>query len=209
MPPPLSLYSPSIQQLIRRLKTPLKVQRWLSSLAYNKSETMRTLPGVLKSGRAHCLEGALSAAALLEPHGYPPLILDLESADLLDHTLFLYKHNGKYGAVGKSRDIGLDGRKPVFKTIRALVNSYVIPYIDHHAAITGYGVLDLRTLKSQSWRSSVKNIWYVEEALRSIPHKKISLSPTAIKVWRKRFVEFKKKYPGKQPDYYPGQESWT
>lgn len=190
------------------LNTPTKVQRWLKSLAYNKDETMQTLPGVLKSGRAHCLEGALSAAVLLEPHGYPPLILDLESADLLDHTLFLYKEKGKYGTVGKSRDIGLDGRKPVFKTIKALVNSYAIPYFDHQAAITGYGVLDLRTLKNQRWRTSAGNVWYIEEALRNIPHQNFSIPAVTVQKWRKKYLAFEKKYPKRQPDYYPGQEYW-
>ncbi len=190
------------------LRTPRQVQRWLTSLPYNKAETMRTLPGVLKSGRAHCLEGALGAAALLQPHGYQPLILDLESVDLLDHTLFLYKEKGKYGSVGKSRDIGLDGRKPVYKTIRALVNSYAIPYIDHQATITGYGVLDLRTLKNSSWRTSIQNVWYIEEALRNIPHKNFTLSARIVQKWRQKYLAFKKKYPNQQPDYYPRQNSW-
>ena len=41
---------------------------------------------------AHCLEGALTAATILEQHGYPPLLLDLESQDKLDHVLFLLRH---------------------------------------------------------------------------------------------------------------------
>lgn len=190
------------------LTTPTAVQRWLTSLAYNKAETMRTLPGVMKSGRAHCLEGALSAAALLEPHGYPPLILDLESTDLLDHTLFLYKENENYGSVGKSRDIGLDGRKPVFKTIRALVESYVIPYIDAKAHLTGYGVLDLRTLKNSRWKTSRGNVWFVEDALLAMPHTTIRTSEKIVQTWRERYIAFKKKNPNQQPDYYPAQKSW-
>lgn len=209
MPPPLSIYPPRIQILIHRLNTPRKVQAWLKTLRYNKTETMRTLASVMRFQSAHCLEGALCAAALLEPHGYPPLILDLESTDLLDHTLLLYKHKGKYGSVGKSRDIGLDGRKPAYKTIRALVQSYAIPYIDHQATITGYGVLDLRTLKNTSWRTSTKNVWYVEEALRNISHRNFSLPDRTVKKWRKRYLAFKKKYPGRQPDYYPDQDSWV
>jgi hypothetical protein len=98
MPPPLSVYKPSIQKLIRHLNTPEKVQHWLSSLKYNTEETMYGLPMVVRRGRAHCLEGALSAAAILEQHGYSPLILDLESEDLLDHTLFLYTHNARYSS---------------------------------------------------------------------------------------------------------------
>lgn len=169
---------------------------------------MRTLPGVLKSGRAHCLEGALSAAALLEPHGYPPLILDLESTDLLDHTLFLYKENGNYGSVGKSRDVGLDGRKPVFKTIRALVESYVIPYIDAKARLTGYGILDVRALKNSRWKTSRGNVWFVEDALLAMPHTTITTSEKIVRMWRERYIMFKKKHPAAQPDYYPAQKSW-
>lgn len=191
----------------KKLRTPEQVQRWLKSLAYNKDETMYGLVGVARRGRAHCLEAALSAAAILEQHGYPPLILDLESADLFDHTLFLFKRNGEYGAVGKSRDIGLDGRKPVFKTVSALVASYAIPYIDHRAEITGYAILDLRTLKNQQWRTSQKNVWYIEEALRNIPHRKFS-SAVSIKKWRKRFIAFQRQHPDRQPDFYPNQPVW-
>lgn len=187
---------------------PEKVQTWLSSLAYNTTETMRTLPGVLRYKKAHCLEGALSAAVLLESQDYPPLILDLESADLLDHTLFLYKKNRKYGAIGKSRDVGLDGRKPVFKTIKALVQSYAVPYIDHHAEITGYGVLDLRTLKNTSWRTSKGNVWYVEEELRNIPHKKFTLPKKTIRYWRNKYRVYKKNFPNQQPQYFPDQKNW-
>ncbi len=218
MPPPLTTHPKKVQVLIRRLKTPLQVQQWINSLDYNKENTMHTLDQVVRRGRAHCLEGVLSAAAILEYHGYPPLILDLESTDLLDHTLFLYKHKGKYGAVGQSRDIGLDGRMPVYPTILSLVKSYAAPYIDEKACLKKYGLLDLsgaagpgsagRTLARQTWRTSKKSVWYVEEALRNIPHKKLALSPAYVKFWRQRFIEFKKKNLGKQPDYFPQQENW-
>lgn len=150
----------------------------------------------------------MSAAVILEQHGYPPLILDMESADRLDHTLFLYKHRGKYGTVGLSRDVGLNGRKPVYKTIRALAQSYAAPYIDAHANLKAYGVLDLRTLKSDRWRTSKGSVWYVEEALRQIPHQKIQLSKNFTPYWRKRYLKFKAKHPKKQPDFYPHQEHW-
>lgn len=149
----------------------------------------------------------MAAAAILETHGYPPLILDLQSADLLDHTLFLYRRRGKYGAVGKSRDIGLDGRKPVFCTIRDLVNSYAIPYIDARAEIIGYGILDLRTVKPH-WRDSTRHVWYVEETLRQIPHRQYRLPRRTVKYWRRRFIEFKKQNPDQQPPFFPGSRNW-
>lgn len=209
----ISIYSPSTQKLIRRLNTPEKVQRWLESLDYNKASTMRTLERVAHFRSAHCLEGAMAAAAILEFHGYSPLILDLESADLLDHTLFIFQETrprGRrgWGAIGKSRDIGLDGRKPVFKTVEALAKSYVIPYIDAKACITSFGVLDLRTLKNTSWRTSKRNVWHVEEKLRHIKHTKIITPASIVKRWRQQFIEFKKLYPNTQPDYYSNKNNW-
>ena len=66
----------------------------------------------------------LAAATILEHHGYPPLLMDLESKDQLDHVLFLFRRRGRFGAVARSRDPGLHGRKPVFRSVRALVTSY-------------------------------------------------------------------------------------
>lgn len=203
-----AVYPKKVQSLIRRLKTPAQVQRWIHSLDYNPADTMRTLKDVARNNRAHCLEAALAAAAILEHHGYPPLILDLESTDLLDHTLFLYRERGGYGTVAMSRDVGLYGRKPVYRTVRALVQSYAIPYIDECAAIKAYGVLDLRTLVNQSWRNSTRNVWYVEDALRRIPHTPFKLSADTVQRWRGRYRAFKKKYSARQPDYYPGQRTW-
>jgi len=169
---------------------------------------MYGLAGVVRRGKAHCLEAALSVATLLEQRGYPSLILDLESRDDLDHTLFLYKKNGKFGTVGMSRDIGLNGRKPVFKTIRALVESYAIPYIDGKAEIIGYGIFDLRTLKNSSWRTTSKEVWFIEEAMKENDHLLFRSPRGLVQKWRKKYLAFKKKFPDRQPDYFPGQNRW-
>lgn len=196
-------------KLTPTVTTPTQVQRWLHTLAYNKADTMRTIVGVTKHKTAHCLEAAMSAAAILEHRGYPPLILDLESTDGIDHTLFLYRLGGKYGTIGKSRDIGLDGRKPLFSSLEALVKSYLIPYVDAKANITGYGVLDLRALQRGTWRTSSRNVWYVEQALRDLPHRRLRLSPRQLQLWRNKYIAFKAKYPHRQPNYFPGASSWT
>ena len=66
---------------------------------------------------AHCLEGALFAAVVLEQHGYPPLVLSFESIDELDHVIFVYRGaDGRWGSVARSRDPGLHGRRPAFAT---------------------------------------------------------------------------------------------
>ena len=75
---------------------------------------MRSFRGVVQHGAAHCLEAALSAAVILEQHGWPPLVLSFESIDGLDHVIFVYRARGRWGSVARSRDPGLHGRKPVF-----------------------------------------------------------------------------------------------
>src|SRR6476619_1585698 len=110
-------------RLIQRLNTPAKVQRYFSTLGYNRENngsTLRSFRELIKAKEAHCLEAAVGAAVILEQHGYPPLLLDLESQDLLDHVIFVFKEKGRWGSIARSRDRGLHGRKAVFRSIRDL-----------------------------------------------------------------------------------------
>src|SRR5512140_3384667 len=169
MTPPSLALTQRERRLIDRLRTPAAVQRWLNALPYNNEkdgETLRSFRGVVRTGTAHCLEAALAAAVILEQHGYPPLVLSFESIDLLDHVIFVYRTDGRWGSIARSRDPGLHGRKPVFATPRALALSYVDGYVDFTGAIKGYAVVDLRdALGEYDWRLSAKNVWKVENVL--------------------------------------------
>jgi len=133
----------------------------------------RTFRSVVASGTAHCLEAALTAAVILEQHGYPPTVMSLESKDNLDHVIFVYRTSTGWGSVAKSRDPGLYGRKPVFRSLRAMALTYFEPYIDATGRIQAYGMVDLRTLGSYDWRLSSGNVFQVERMLYEIPHRKI------------------------------------
>ena len=100
---------------------------------------MRSFREVVKRKEAHCLEAAVGAAVILEQHGYPPLLLDLQSQDLLDHVIFVFKVDGRWGSVARSRDAGLHGRKPVYRSIRDLALSYFDPFVDLTGRLKGYG----------------------------------------------------------------------
>ena len=200
--------------LIARLRTPGQVQRYLNALPYNMEPppgraTLRSLRGVVRHHTAHCLEAALAAAVVLEQHGYPPLVLSFESIDHLDHVLFVYQHRGRWGSIGRSRDPGLHGRKPVFRTARDLALSYVDPYIDYTGRITGYAVVDLRVLGDYDWRLSEQNVWKVERMLLEYPHRPIRSSHRRINELRKRYKAFKKQFPDKKPLYYRNKHQWT
>jgi hypothetical protein len=210
-PPAKEAFRPAEWAIIRRCRTPKQVQEFLRKLPYNwetQGETLRTFRSVVKHGSAHCLEGALSAATILEQHGYPPLLLDLESQDQLDHVLFLFKKRGRWGTVARSRDAGLHGRKPIFRTLRQLVMSYVDPYVDGSGRITGYGVANLRSLVKSDWRLSAKNVWEVERALIKMPHRKIRTSDRRYRTMLRQYLAFRKKHPHDPATFYSNRPVW-
>ena len=211
--PPALAFTAAERRLIARLRTPLAVQRWLNALPYNQErhgETLRSFRGVVRSGTAHCYEAALSAAVILEQHGYPPLVLSFESIDLLDHVLFVYRHATGWGSVARSRDPGLHGRKPVFPTPRALALSYVDTYIDLTGRIKGYAVVDLRhALGSYDWRLSDRNVWKAEQVLLDWPHRAVRSSDRRIDALRRRYRTFVESHEYKPWKFYRGREKWT
>jgi len=180
-------------------------------MPYNREtggQTCYSFRGALRANRAHCLEGALIAAVILEQHGYPPYLVSIESQDQLDHVLVLFKRKGRYGSVARSRDIGLHGRKPVFRTVRDLVLSYFESYIDGSGRITAYGVTSLYELGNYDWRFSMQNVWKVERHLQDIPHRPIQSSDHRYERILSRFVDFQRRHPGRAPDYFANQHLW-
>ena len=210
--PPQLAFTAAEQRVIRRLRSPLAVQRWLNALPYNNEkggETLRSFRGVVKRGTAHCLEAALSAAVILEQHRYPPLVLSFESIDLLDHVIFVYRGPRGWGSVARSRDPGLHGRKPVFATPRALALSYFDPYIDFAGLIKGYAVVDLRVLGDYDWRLSKTNVWKVERMLIEWPHRRIASSRERERRWRRKYRAFREAHDYKPWKFYPRRDRWT
>lgn len=204
--------TPAERRVVERLRTPGAVQAWLNDLPYNRElhgDTMRGFRGVVRTRTAHCLEAVLFAATVLEQHGYPPLMLGFESIDLLDHVLFIYKGREGWGSVARSRDPGLHGRKPVFRTPRDLALSYVEGYIDYTGRIKGYAVVNLRELGSYDWRLGAGNLWKVERLLRDWPHIPIRSSDRRIDVLRRKYRAFREVHDYQPWKHYKGQEKWT
>ena len=204
---------PAERRVIERHRTPEAVQGFLNALPYNTEPppgraTLRSFRGVIRHHTAHCLEAAITAAVILEAHGYPPLVMSLESIDQLDHVIFVYRRRGRWGSVARSRDLGLHGRRPIFATLRQLALSYVDPFVDFTGRLKGYGAADLRVLDPYDWRLAEGNVWKVERYLLNMPHRKIASSNARIRRLRARYVAFRREHPGQQPDYYD-QGGWT
>lgn len=213
MPVPLHLaFTRDEAGVIARCTSPRAVQRWLNRLPYNveaAGETLRSFRGVVREGTAHCLEAALAAAVILEQHGYPPLVLSFESVDHLDHVIFVYREEGRWGSVARSRDPGLHGRKPVFRSARALAASYRDPYVDFSGAITGFAVVNVaREMGRYDWRLSTRNVWKVEQMLIDYPHRPLPTPPGRVSRLRAWYREYRARY-GRKPIEYAGRERWS
>ena len=198
-------------EIVQSHRTPERVQQFLRSIPYNREadgETCFSFRRMLRENRAHCLEGALAAAVILEQHGYPPLLVSIESQDKLDHVLLLFKRKGRLGSVARSRDIGLHGRKPVFRTVRDLVMSYFEPYIDKTGRITGYAVANLYDLGNYDWRLQMRNVRKVEKHLQDIAHRPVHSSEARYEKARGRYLKFHQEYPDCSPDYFANRSLW-
>jgi hypothetical protein len=198
-------------RLVATHGTPARAQRYLTNLRYNREEcgaTLRSFREVVRRGEAHCLEAAVWAAAVLEQHGHPPLLLSLESQDKLDHVVFVFRRAGRWGAVARSRDLGLHGRRPVFRSLRDLAWSYFDTYVDHTGRITGYGLGDLRELGRYDWRFSGKNVWKVERYLQEIPHAQLRSSDRRYQRLLARYKEFRRRHPTGHLEDYETRGVW-
>lgn len=211
--PPRLPFTRAERRLVAGHRTPRAVQGWLNALPYNTEPppervTLRTFRGVVQRHTAHCLEAALAAAVILEQHGYPPIVMSLESIDELDHVILVYRRDGRWGSVARSRDPGLHGRKPVFRSLRDLALSYFDPFVDATGCLKAYGAVDLRALGRYDWRLSAGNVFKVERLLYEIPHRPIRYSQARVDRLRRRYVAFKAAHPDRRPTYYDRQ-AWT
>jgi hypothetical protein len=110
--------------------------------------------------------------------------------------------------VARSRDPGLHGRRPVFRTLRHLALSYFDPFVDLTGCLKAYGTVDLRVLDPYDWRLSSGNVWKVERLLYEIPHRPIASSAARVERLRRRYRAFVEANPGTKPTFYD-QTTWT
>ena len=162
--------------VLKRLDTPQKIQAFLHRLQQNwevDGETCRPVAEVLRTGRAHCIEGAMLAAAALWVHGEPPLLLDMRAERDFDHVIALFRQHGRWGAISKTNGIGLRWRDPVYRTLRELAMSYFHEYYNRrdHKTLREYSLpFDLRRMDPAAWAGGTKHAWQVCEALDELRH---------------------------------------
>ncbi len=186
----MNSYTKEEKQLFKKLSTPAKIQDFLDTLPFNFEEDCPTCFSprqVLEKRMAHCVEGAIFAAAALEFHGARPLVLDLRSTSRpydFDHVVAIYTRFGCFGAISKTNHAVLRYREPVYKTLRELIMSY---FHEYFLSSTGKKTLreysrplDLRRFNPLDWRTSEKNLFDIPAYLDDVTHVPI-LSSSQIK----------------------------
>jgi hypothetical protein len=162
--------------VLRRLDTPRKIQAFLYGLRQNfepGGDTCRPVRVVLRERNAHCIEGAMLAAAALWVHGEPPLLLDLRAVRDYDHVVALFRRRGRWGAISKTNGAFLRGRDPVYRSLRELAMSYFHEYANRrdHKTLREFSLpFDLRRVDPGVWACGEKNAWQVAEALDEVRH---------------------------------------
>lgn len=162
--------------VLRRLDTPEKIQAFLFGLRQNfepDGDSCNSVRVVLRTRRAHCIEGAMLAACALWIHGEPPLLLDLQAVKDYDHVVALFRRGGCWGAISKTNGIALRWRDPIYRNLRELAMSYFHEYYnrwDHKTLRTYSRPYDLRRMKPEDWVTPEDGAWDMIDTLEAQPH---------------------------------------
>jgi hypothetical protein len=178
-------FRPAEARALRALGTPHGIQRALDAMPYHLASTAWSPRRVLAEHTAHCLEGAIFAAAALRVLGRPSLLLDLEAIQDTDHVIAVFRTRRHWGAIAKSNFSGLRYREPVYRSLRELVMSYFEGYVNLRGdrTLRAYSrPVDLARfdLVHPGWMTSDADLWWIPEYLLGIRHTPL-LTPAMVR----------------------------
>ncbi len=163
-------------KIFKKLSSPKKIQDFLEAMPINfdgEKDTCMSPRLVLRENKAHCIEGALLASAVLIFHGQEPLLLDLKSVDTdYDHVVALFRQYGKWGAISKTNHAVLRYREPVYRDVRELALSFFHEYFDDKGKKTMRSFSEPFNLLrfGYDWIFSEKPLWHIADALDDSRH---------------------------------------
>lgn len=162
---------------LERLRTPQRIQGFLNDIPTNHEiggETVLSVREVLRQRRAHCIEGAMVAAAALWVNGDPPLLMHLDCHESdYPHVITPFRRAGSWGAISKTNGAPLRYRDPVYRNLRELALSYFHEYSNKRGQKTlrSYSVtFDLRRLDPGDWVTNAKSCWETHDRLVELRH---------------------------------------
>jgi len=160
-------------KFLETLNNPDKIQGFLDSIDYNPVYECRSPRYVMKKRSAHCFEGALFAAAVMQFNGTTPLIVDMKAYNDDDHVIAVFKVNGHWGAVAKSNFTSLRFREPVYRSIRELIMSYFDFFFNTAGdkSLRSYSLpLNLKKYDSINWATTDDDLEFIGDKLESMKH---------------------------------------
>lgn len=166
------------RRVFAQLSTPQKIQDYLDRMPENvltkRQHTMMSPREVIKANKAHCMEGAMLAAAALAYHGHKPLLMDLETGeDDFDHVVALFTQGGRWGAISKTNYPVLRWRDPVYSSPRELAMSYFHEYFLENGkkTLTRFSApFDVSKYKPELWVTAAGNVDWLADTLTDSPH---------------------------------------
>src|SRR3982751_4067087 len=164
-------------QALDRLSSPQKIQVFLNAIPINHEiggETVLSVREVLRQRRAHCIEGAMVAAAALWVNGEPPLLMHLD-CHLSDypHVIAVFRRGRHWGAISKTNGAPLRYRDPIYRTLRELTLSYFHEYSNKrgHKTLRSYSMpFDMRRIPPDEWITASGNCWKTHDRITEQRH---------------------------------------
>jgi hypothetical protein len=150
-----------------------EIQAFLDRTEYSADPFYRCPARVLRDRKAHCVDGALFAAAALRRLGHPPLILELTAVRDDDHYVAVFRKEGLLGAIGKSNFVGLRYREPIHRTPRELALSYFEAYYNTagEKTLRGFSCLvDLSRFDAFEWMTRDERIEEMTLRIEKVRH---------------------------------------
>ena len=169
--------TPREYRTLRRLDTPQKIQDFLNAIPCNHElggETVLSVREVLRQRRAHCIEGAMVAAAAMWVNGRAPLLLHLDCHESdYPHVIAVFRHGGCWGAISKTNGAPLRYRDPIYRSLRELAISYFHEYSNRrgHKTLRSYSrAFDMRRIDPAEWVTAEKSCWKTHDRLAELRH---------------------------------------
>lgn len=161
---------------LARLTTPAKIQDFVNRIPVvgPGGDTCMSPHMVLRTQRAHCLEGAMLAALVLRVHGRRALVVDLKANRKdYDHVIAVWRERGFWGAISKTNYAVLRFREPIYRSVRELAMTYFHEYFtdDGKKTLRSYSQpVDLSRFDERGWMTSESDVWYVSLYLDHVKH---------------------------------------
>lgn len=164
----------SEKRVFKLLNSPQKIQTYLEKTAYNPNYFIKSPRFVLKKKTAHCFEGALLAAAILEFYGEKPMLMHFKAFNDDHHVVTLFKEGNKWGAISKTNTTMLGFRSALFPSVESLAASYFDFYFNtkREKSLLGYAApINLKRYERWDWRWTENDLTQMGLQLLTLKHK--------------------------------------